>query len=206
MTADVLSAQRTSRLINAGEVWEFLPESTVPRHLRAGVSPVVIDAVEDDGERVWITSPGQGGRMRIEVVRLRQEFRPVPHLTNDTGDTRGQRVRRVPSDDAIGHRWVPIQDRGDESVKTDGDARLLSTYPEFLTVDETAVVLRIGRSAAYAAVRSEQIPSIRIGHSLRVPRGWLEALLTCDVDTMNSGAVDEEPGKKPNVRRAWRHA
>jgi excisionase family DNA binding protein len=48
-----------------------------------------------------------------------------------------------------------------------------------LTIEEAAEVLRIGRSAAYEAARRGQLPVIRIGRSLRVPRHrleqWLEA-------------------------------
>lgn len=41
---------------------------------------------------------------------------------------------------------------------------------EVLTVEEAAVMLRIGRSAAYEAVRRGQIPALRLGRKLRVPR------------------------------------
>ena len=46
-----------------------------------------------------------------------------------------------------------------------------------LTVEEAAGFLRIGRSAAYAAVRSGEIPCVKIGKSLRVPRHALERML-----------------------------
>ena len=46
-----------------------------------------------------------------------------------------------------------------------------------LTVAEAAQVLGIGRSAAYAASRSGQIPVLRVGRRLLVPRAALEALL-----------------------------
>ena len=46
-----------------------------------------------------------------------------------------------------------------------------------LTVEEAARLLRVGRSAAYEAVRAGEIPTIRIGRSIRVPRVALEALL-----------------------------
>jgi excisionase family DNA binding protein len=46
-----------------------------------------------------------------------------------------------------------------------------------LTVEEAARELRIGRSAAYEAVRRGELPAVRIGRSLRVPRHCLEALL-----------------------------
>jgi len=46
----------------------------------------------------------------------------------------------------------------------------------FMTVEEAAEYLGIGRHAAYGAVRSGQIPSIRIGKSIRVPRQALRRL------------------------------
>jgi excisionase family DNA binding protein len=54
----------------------------------------------------------------------------------------------------------------------------MAELPLVLTVEEVAQALRIGRSAAYAGVRSGDIPgAIRIGRSLRVPRHQLDALL-----------------------------
>ncbi len=46
-----------------------------------------------------------------------------------------------------------------------------------LDVEEAAQVLGLGRSAAYAAVRRGEIPSIRIGKRLLVPTDALESLL-----------------------------
>lgn len=48
-----------------------------------------------------------------------------------------------------------------------------SELPQVLTVDEVAAFLRIGRSAAYEAVRRGEIPAIRVGRRLRVPRDRL---------------------------------
>lgn len=49
---------------------------------------------------------------------------------------------------------------------------------EYLKVPEVAQVLRIARSRAYELVGSGEIPSVRIGRSLRVSRReldqWLE--------------------------------
>ena len=53
----------------------------------------------------------------------------------------------------------------------------LADMPLAMTVEEAAGVLRIGRSAAYAAARSGDLPVIRVGRCLRVPRDRLEALL-----------------------------
>lgn len=54
---------------------------------------------------------------------------------------------------------------------------MIADLPAVLTVEEAAELLRIGRSAAYAAVKAGDIPSIRVGRQIRVPRHMLEALL-----------------------------
>jgi excisionase family DNA binding protein len=46
-----------------------------------------------------------------------------------------------------------------------------------LTVPEAAELLRIGRSAAYEAIRRGEIPAIQIGRKLRVPTAKLLAML-----------------------------
>ena len=48
---------------------------------------------------------------------------------------------------------------------------------EVLTVEEVMKVLGIGRRAAYAGVRSGQIPSIRVGRRFLVPVTFLERML-----------------------------
>ena len=45
------------------------------------------------------------------------------------------------------------------------------------TVDDTAELLGLGRTATYQAVRSGEIPSIRIGNRILVPKVALESLL-----------------------------
>jgi excisionase family DNA binding protein len=52
--------------------------------------------------------------------------------------------------------------------------------PLVLTVEEAAEALRIGRAAAYEAVRCGQIPSVRLGRTIRVPRSRLLALIDGD--------------------------
>ena len=59
--------------------------------------------------------------------------------------------------------------------------------PLVLTVEEAAKALRIGRTAAYEAVRRGEIPSVRIGRSLRVPRHALDKML----GNGNGAAPDE---------------
>lgn len=51
----------------------------------------------------------------------------------------------------------------------------LEDLPPFLTVPEAAAVLRLGRSATYDAITRGQIPSVRFGKKLRVPRAALFA-------------------------------
>jgi excisionase family DNA binding protein len=45
------------------------------------------------------------------------------------------------------------------------------------TVDEAARMLRIGRNQAYQAAKVGQIPTIRIGKRLLVPRAALDRML-----------------------------
>lgn len=47
---------------------------------------------------------------------------------------------------------------------------LCNDLPLTLTVEETATVLRIGRTAAYNLVRSGKLRSIRCGKLIRIPR------------------------------------
>ena len=56
---------------------------------------------------------------------------------------------------------------------------MLSDKPErrTFTVQEAAHVLGIGRTSAYDAVRRGDIPVIRVGRRLLVPRAALEKLL-----------------------------
>lgn len=46
------------------------------------------------------------------------------------------------------------------------------------TVDEVAALLGVSRATAYAAVKRGDIPSIRLGRKIVVPRAQLEKLLT----------------------------
>jgi excisionase family DNA binding protein len=53
----------------------------------------------------------------------------------------------------------------------------LVDLPDVATIEEAAGVLRIGRTAAYDAARRGDLPVIRIGRTLRVPRHALERML-----------------------------
>jgi len=46
----------------------------------------------------------------------------------------------------------------------------IKNLPAFLTVEEVAEILRLKRSTAYEYVRQGAIPSIRLGHFIRVPK------------------------------------
>jgi excisionase family DNA binding protein len=48
--------------------------------------------------------------------------------------------------------------------------------PEFLTAAEAMEVLRVRRSAFYRAVEAGDIPVVRIGRLIRVPRAALDEL------------------------------
>jgi len=61
-------------------------------------------------------------------------------------------------------------------MKRDAQGRT-PTEREALSVGETARVLGLGRGAAYQAVASGEIPSLRIGGRILVPRRQLERLL-----------------------------
>ena len=50
---------------------------------------------------------------------------------------------------------------------------LREQLPMVLRVDELMPVLKIGRNAAYALVRSGQIKALRIGNSYRISRSEL---------------------------------
>jgi excisionase family DNA binding protein len=56
--------------------------------------------------------------------------------------------------------------------------------PDVLTIDETARLLRISRGLAFAAARRGDIPAVRVGRRLLVPRARLLAWL---------GASGEQP-------------
>jgi excisionase family DNA binding protein len=66
-----------------------------------------------------------------------------------------------------------------------GGAYTRQTY----NIDEVARILGIGRNQAYEAVRAGQIPSIRIGKRLLVPRTALDRLL----DRANTAASPNPP-------------
>jgi excisionase family DNA binding protein len=49
----------------------------------------------------------------------------------------------------------------------------IDDLPDVLTIDETARLLRISRGLAFAAARRGDIPAVRVGRRLLVPRARL---------------------------------
>lgn len=68
-----------------------------------------------------------------------------------------------------------------------------------LTVEEAAEILGIGRSAAYAAVRRDEIPSLRLGRRVLVPTAPLLRLLGLE-DEIPGGTSAEEPDADESER------
>jgi excisionase family DNA binding protein len=53
---------------------------------------------------------------------------------------------------------------------------------EVFTIDEAGLILGLSRPSAYAAARNGEIPTIRVGRRLIVPRYALEKMLSqCEV-------------------------
>jgi excisionase family DNA binding protein len=48
-----------------------------------------------------------------------------------------------------------------------------AAIPLLLTVAETQKLLRLGRGKTYALIRSKEIPSVRLGGAIRIPRDAL---------------------------------
>lgn len=96
--------------------------------------------------------------------------------------------------------------------------------PAFLTVEEAAAVLRIGRTAAYLLARrwedtggAEGLPVVRFGRLLRAPVDELERLAGGAIEptgeasapsasTRQSGTEHEAAPKTPTERRPRRKA
>ncbi len=56
----------------------------------------------------------------------------------------------------------------------------LADLPDVLTVAEAAKFLRVGRNSVYEAIRRNELPSVRIGRRLLVPKAGVTRLLSDD--------------------------
>ncbi len=54
----------------------------------------------------------------------------------------------------------------------------IDSLPLVLSVDEVAQTLEVGKSLAYALIRSGRLRSLRVGHKIRIPRSALEEFLS----------------------------
>lgn len=89
------------------------------------------------------------------------------------------------------------------------------TPPDFLTVDEAARIVRIGRTTAYdiahvfeATDGADGLPVIRLGKQLRVPRcrleDWLGGPITWPIVSGEPESVSPPPASKPAPKRTRR--
>jgi excisionase family DNA binding protein len=62
--------------------------------------------------------------------------------------------------------------------------------PLVYSPNEARKLLKISRGLLYEAIRTGQIPSLRIGHRILIPRSRLERLLDEIGDTQLQGARD----------------
>lgn len=61
--------------------------------------------------------------------------------------------------------------------------RSLEDLPMVLRVEDLMPILGVGRSNAYALVRSGQVRSVRVGHQFRIPREAIHEFLNGTVST-----------------------
>lgn len=80
--------------------------------------------------------------------------------------------------------------------------------PDFLTVEEAARILRIGRTAAYEQTRRfeesdgrEGIPIIRVGRLIRVPRAALERWHGAPLNGLEPVSPVPSDGKRNATKR-----
>jgi excisionase family DNA binding protein len=77
--------------------------------------------------------------------------------------------------------------------------------PAVLTIEEAARLLRLGRNTAYDAARSGELPVVRIGRRLLVPRDGLMRLLeSAGTRTPEDGAPSRTNLPEPPQRRQGR--
>lgn len=53
------------------------------------------------------------------------------------------------------------------------DSQINNSWPLLLTVEETAQILRVTVWHVYELVRKQELPSIRVGRAIRIPRDQL---------------------------------
>ncbi len=68
----------------------------------------------------------------------------------------------------------------------DAERVMLAELPPVLTVDEARRVLRIGRRQLYQAIARHDVPALKVGRSIRIPRSGLEAWLAASAEGRES--------------------
>ncbi|MBF6216106.1 helix-turn-helix domain-containing protein [Nocardia puris] len=63
-----------------------------------------------------------------------------------------------------------------------------------VSVDDFAVLIGIGRSTAYSAIASGEVPSIRIGRRVRIPSRWLREQLALGQPSADHGSLPDADG------------
>jgi excisionase family DNA binding protein len=106
------------------------------------------------------------------------DMRPDPVLDHEVD--RGQ--TRVPA------RTVPPTD-----TNLIGKATVASHRPMLLTVRDVEAELQLGRTRTYELIRSGQIPVIRLGRSVRIPREALRRWIDDHCPTVGRDQDDTPP-------------
>lgn len=78
----------------------------------------------------------------------------------------------------------------------------MSEMPLVLTIEEAAKLLRIGRGAAYELARRGELPVVRLGRTLRVPRHRLDELLNGGANgapQTNGAGGEPAPERSPDA-------
>jgi excisionase family DNA binding protein len=70
--------------------------------------------------------------------------------------------------------------------------------PLYLTVDETAGVLRVARNHAYQMIRQRVIPHVRLGRAIRIPREQLRQRVEASIPS-NPPAVAMPRTPQPKI-------
>lgn len=67
-------------------------------------------------------------------------------------------------------------------------SNMFQSYHEVVTVQEMAKMLRVGRNAAYDLVKTKQVPSVRVGNQIRIPKSSVIEFLKNDKNSRGSDA------------------
>ncbi|MCM1233177.1 MAG: helix-turn-helix domain-containing protein [Ruminococcus flavefaciens] len=62
--------------------------------------------------------------------------------------------------------------------------------PDVLTMEDLQKVLRIGRSTAYRLVKANDIPCVRIGRSIRIPKRFVVEYIQASVEDRRNVRYD----------------